>query len=99
MVQKWPREATLHLRSGMVARRSYPVSEASGGREETPPIRDQGRPGEATSHPRPGVVTLRSYLELKARGSSWEEPPTPEARAGRQEEQPKDWWLCRHRRP
>ena len=62
------------------ARRSYPASEASGGREETPRIRDQGRPGEATSRPRPGAVTLRSH-------------PEPEARAGGQEEQPEEWWL------
>ena len=67
------------------ARRSYPASEASGGREETPRVRDQGRPGEATSCPRPGAVTLRSHPEPKARGSSWEEPPMPETRAGAQE--------------
>ena len=41
---------------------------------------------------------MRSHPESKARGSSWEEPPTPEARAGSQEEQPKEWWLHRHRR-
>ena len=80
------------------ARRSYPVAEASGGQEETPRIRDQGPPGEATSHPRPGAVTLSSHPEHEARGGSWEEPPTPEARAGGREEQPKEWWLHRHRR-
>ena len=63
-------------------RRSYPTSEASGGREETPRIRDQRQPGEATSCPRPGAVTLRSHSEPEARGGSWEEPPTPEARRG-----------------
>ena len=29
----------------------------------------------------------------EARGGSWEEPPTPEGR----EEQPEEWWLCRHK--
>ena len=72
--------------------------EASGGREETPHVRDQGQPGEATSCPRPGAVTLRSHPEPEARGGSWEEPPTPEARASSQEEQPQEWWLRRHRR-
>ena len=80
------------------ARRSYPASEASGGREETPRIRDQGRPREATSCLRPGAVTLRSHPEPEARGGSWEEPPTPKARASSREEQPKDQWLRRHRR-
>ena len=82
----------------VAARRSYPPSDASGGREETPRIRDQGQPGEATSRPRPGAVTLRSHPEPEARGGSWEEPPTPKARAGSREEQPKQWWLRRHRR-
>ena len=107
---QWPRGATLCLRSVVArrrhpvskiraaARRSYPASEASGGREETPRIRDQGRPGEATSRPRPGPLTLRSHPEPEARGGSWEEPPTPKARAGSREEQPKQWWLRRHRR-
>ena len=27
-----------------------------------------------------------------------EEPPAPKARVGGQEEQPEEWWLCRHRR-
>ena len=62
-----------------------PPSEASGGREETPHVRGQGRPGEATSCPRPGAVTLRSH-------------PEPEARAGGREEQPEERWLSRHRR-
>ena len=90
----------------MAAERSYPTSEVSGGREETlcvqgqggsrketPRIQDQGRPGEATSRLRPGAVTLRSHPKPEARGSSCEEPPMPEA-----EEQPKQWWLRRHRR-
>ena len=34
---------------------------------------------------RPGAVTLRSH-------------PEPKARAGGLEEQPKEWWLRRHRR-
>ena len=85
-------------RSGAVAERSYPTSEASGGWEETPRVRGQGQPGEANSRPRPGAVTLRSHPEPEARGGSWEEPPTPEVRADGQEEQPKEWWLRRHRR-
>ena len=67
------------------ARRSYPASKASGNREETPHIRDQGQPEEDTMCPRPGMVTLRSYLE-------------PEARASGREEQPQQWWLRRHKR-
>ena len=82
----------------VAARRSYPGSEASGGQEETPCVRGQGRLGETTSCLRPGVVTLRSHPEPEARGGSWEEPPTPEVRADGQEEQPKEWWLRRHRR-
>ena len=62
-----------------VAGRSYPVSEASGGWEETSHVRDQGRPGEATSRLRPGPLTLRSHPEPEASGGSWEEPPMPEA--------------------
>ena len=56
----------------VAARRSYPGSEASGGQEETPLIRDQGPPGEATSHRRPGAVTLGATLS-----------PRPGAAAGR----------------
>ena len=82
----------------VAAGRSYPASEASGGREETSHVRGQGRPGEATLRPRPGVVTLKSHPEPEARGGTWEEPPTPEARAGGREEQPEEWWLRRHRR-
>ena len=73
-------------RSGAAAERSYPMSKINGSREETPCIRDQGRPGEATSHRRPGAVALRSH-------------PEPESRGGGREEQPKEWWLRRHRRP
>ena len=69
-----------------MAERSYPASEVSGSREETPRVRDQGRPGEATLRLWPGAVNLRSHPE--DRGSSWEEPPLPEARAGCWEEQP-----------
>ena len=78
------REATLCPRS-VVSERSYPVSEVSGGREETPCIRGQGQVGEANLRPRPEAVTLRSHPEPEARGGSWEE-------------QPKEWWLPRHRR-
>ena len=80
------------------AGRSYPASEASGGPEETPHVRGQGRPGETTSQPRPEAVTVRSHLEPEARGGNWEEPPMPKARAGGGEEQPKERWLRRHRR-
>ena len=89
-----PRGATLRLRSvaeagrrhpvsevRVVARRSYHVSEASGGQEETLHVRGQGLPGEATLRPRPGAVTRRSHPEPAARSGSWDEPPTPEARA------------------
>ena len=75
----------------VAAGRSYPASEASGGWEETPHFRSQGRL-------RPGAMTLRSHPEPKARGGSWEEPPTPEARASSLEDQPEEQWLSRHRR-
>ena len=68
-----------------MAERSYPTSEVSGGREETPHVQGQGRLGEATSNLRPGAMTLRSH-------------PEPEARAGGQEEQPEEQGLSRHRR-
>ena len=70
--QEWPRGTALHLRSGAAGRRHpvsevrvatgrrYPASEASGGREETPRVRGQGRPGEATLCPRPGPAAGRS---------------------------------------
>ena len=80
------------------ARRSYPASEASGGREETHHVLGQGQQGEVTSRPRQGAVTLRSHPEPEARGGSREEPPMPEARADSCKEQPKEWWLHRHRR-
>ena len=79
-------------------RRSYTASKASGGREETPCIRGQGRLGGVTLCPRPGAVTLRSQPEPEARVGSWEEPPTPEARACSWEEPPEEKWLSRHRR-
>ena len=49
---------------------------------------------------------MRSHPEPEARGGSWEEPPMPEARGGSweepptpegREEQPEEWWLCRHK--
>ena len=73
--QKLPRGAIPSPRSGAAAGRSYPASEASDGREETPRVLGQGRPGEATSCPRPGAVTWRSHPEPEARGGSWEEQP------------------------
>ena len=81
-MQEQPGGDTLNPRSGAAAERSYPASKVSGGREETPCVRDQGWPGEATSCLRSGAVTLRSHAKPEARGGSWEEPPTPEARAG-----------------
>ena len=82
----------------VAAGRSYTTSEASGGWEETPRVRGQGRPGEATSRPRPGAVTLRSHPEPEARGGTWEEPAMPEARAGGRKEHPEERWLPRLRR-
>ena len=41
--QEWPGGASLHLKSGVVAERSYPASEVSGSQEETPHARGQGR--------------------------------------------------------
>ena len=41
---------------------------------------------------------MRSHHKPEARGHSWEESPTPKARTSSQEEQPKEWWLLRHRR-
>ena len=74
------------------ARRTYPTSEASGGQEETPRVRDQGQPGEATSHLKPRVVTLRSHPKPEAKGGSWEEPSMPEARAGGRDGLEERWW-------
>ena len=56
MVQEWPRGATPRLRSGAVAGRNYPASEArGGGREELPCVQGQGQwPGGATPCLRPG---------------------------------------------
>ena len=87
--RQWPRVPGCD--GAGTAKRSYPASEVSGGREQTPRVRGQGRPGEATWHPRPRAVTLRSHPEPEARGGSWEEPPTPEARARSREEQPEDF--------
>ena len=42
LAQEWPRGATLCLKSGAAAERSYPASEDGGGREETPRVRGQG---------------------------------------------------------
>ena len=62
-------------RSGVVAERTYPRSEVSGGREETLHVQGQGRqPREATLHLRP-LDTERSHRTPEARGSSPEEPP------------------------
>ena len=69
----------------MAAKRSYPTSEVSGSREETPRFRGQGQPGEATSHLRPRAVTLRSHPKPEARVCSWEEHT-------------EEWWLHRRRR-
>ena len=80
--QGWPRGAALHPRSGAAAERSYPVSEASGSREETPCVRDQGRPGEATLRPRPGVVTLRSHPRPRPGPVAGRSNPRSGGRAG-----------------
>ena len=70
-----------------MAQRSYPVSEISGGREETPRVRGQGGGREElpcargqgqlrgdTPRPRSGVAG-RSHLTPEARGGDPEEPP------------------------
>ena len=81
-----------------MAERSYPASKVSGGREETPRVRGQGRrPRGATQRPRP-VAARRRHPESEIRGGDLEEPPMPEARADGREEQPKEQWLSRHRR-
>ena len=67
LAQEWPRGATLCLRSGAAAERSYPASKASGSREETPRVQDQGQPGEATSCPRLGAAAGRSHPRLRLR--------------------------------
>ena len=51
-VQERPRGATLRRRSGAAAERSYLASEVSGGREETPRIRGQGRQLGGATHAR-----------------------------------------------
>ena len=75
-------------------KRSYPLSEVSGGREktpggreETPRIRGKWRPGGDTPCPRLGAAR-GSHLAPEAKGSSWEETPLPEARGGDPEEPP-----------
>ena len=40
----------------------------------------------------------RSHLVPEARGDDPESHSKPEARGGGREEQPEEWWLCRHRR-
>ena len=68
------REATLCPRS-VVSERSYPVSEVSGGREETPCIRGQGRrPGGDTPRPQSGAAAERSCPTSEASGLQ-EKPP------------------------
>ena len=70
-VQKRPRGATLHLRSGRAAERRYPESEVRGGDERSYPVsKVSGSGWEELPHaPKP-----------EARGSSQEEQPTPKAR-------------------
>ena len=75
------------LRSGAAAERNNPVSEVSGGKEETPRVRGQGSGQEELPHvrgqwrlrgdtPRPrSGEDRRSHLVPKARGSDLEEPP------------------------
>ena len=50
------------------------MSEASGGWEETPHVRDQGWPGKDPPRPRSGAAR-RSHLAPEARGGDLEEPP------------------------
>ena len=72
------------------AERSHPMSEVRGGGQEE-------QLGVRGHRPRSGEAG-RSHLAPKARGGSWEEPPMPKAKAGGWEGQPKDQWLCWHRR-
>ena len=60
MVQEWPRRATPHLRSGVVAERSYPMPKARGrGQEDQLQARGQGRwTGGPTPCPRSGGCTV-----------------------------------------
>ena len=60
--QEQPRGATLHLRSGAAAERSYPASEVrGGGQEELPRVQGQWQPGGDTPRPRSGAAAKRSY--------------------------------------
>ena len=74
MVQERPRGATLHPRSGAVAKRSYPASEVSGSWEELPRVRGQWRPVGDTQCLRSGAAR-RSHLVPEARDGDPEEPP------------------------
>ena len=88
MAQEQPRGATLRLRSGEAAERSYPASEVIGGWEQLPRIQDQGRqpggdapcprsgrrPRGATSRPR-SLAVGRSYPASEVRGGGREETP------------------------
>ena len=89
-----PRGATPRPRSGLVAERSYPVSEVSGGREETSRVRGQVGGQEELHHVqgqwRPGGDTPRPRSGRPGEATSCPRPgaltlrshPEPEARAG-----------------
>ena len=86
MAQKWPRGATLHLRSGGAAKRSYPASKARGGsREELPHApKPEARGGSWEKQPMPEArgCDERSYPTSEVRGRSREDP-MPEGRRPR----------------
>ena len=83
MAQEQPRGATLRLRSGEAAERSYPASEVIGGWEQLPRIQVQGRqPGGDTPCPRSGAGR-RSHLTPEARGGDPEEPPRAQGQGWR----------------
>ena len=66
-----------------MAERSYPASEVSGGLEETPRIKGQGRRLRgATPRPRSGVAG-RSHFAREARGGGPEEPPRTQGQGRR----------------
>ena len=73
----------------MAAERSYPATEVSGSREETPHARGQGQwLRGATPHLRPGAVAERSYPASEISGSQ-EETPRIRGRGSGQEELPR----------
>ena len=89
----------LHAVAGTLsAAESYPTCEVRDSGPECQAVTAQERLRGATLRLRSVAVAERSYPASEVSGGSWEEQPMPEARASGQEEQPEEWWLCRHRR-